>query len=46
MCYDPDFLDLKWKQYLKINNYSIADVDLDEFIRWAYRSYEAQKSNL
>ena len=36
MCYDPDFLDLKWKQYLKINNCSIADVDPDEFVRWAY----------
>ena len=36
MCYDPDFLDLKWKQYLKINNCSIQDVDPDEFVRWAY----------
>ncbi len=36
MCYDPDFLDLKWKQYLKINNSSIEDVDPDEFVRWAY----------
>ena len=36
MCYDPDFLDLKWKQYLKINNCSIEDVDPDEFVRWAY----------
>ena len=36
MCYDPDFLDSKWEQYLKINNCSIEDVDPDEFVRWAY----------
>ena len=36
MCYDPDFLDSKWKQYLKINNCSIRDVDPDAFVRWAY----------
>ena len=36
MCYDPDFLDSKWKQYLKINNSSIEGVDPDAFIRWAY----------
>ena len=36
MCYDPDFLDLKWKQYLKINHCSIEEVDPDEFVRWAY----------
>ena len=36
MCYDPDFLDSKWKQYLKINNCSIEGVDPDAFVRWAY----------
>ena len=36
MCYHPDFLDSKWKQYLNINNCSIGDVNPDEFVRWAY----------
>ena len=36
MCYDQGFLDLKWKQYLKISKCPIEEVDPDDFVRWTY----------
>jgi hypothetical protein len=36
MCYHPNFLDLKWKEYLKLNKCSFEEVDPDNFVRWTY----------
>jgi hypothetical protein len=36
MCYNPNFLDLKWKEYLKLNKCSFEEVDPDDFVRWTY----------
>ena len=36
MCYHPNFLDLKWKEYLKLNKCSFEKVDPDDFVRWTY----------
>ena len=36
MCYHPNFLDLKWKEYLKVNKCSFEEVDPDNFVRWTY----------
>ena len=36
MCYHPNFLDLKWKEYLKLNKCSFEGVDPDDFVRWTY----------
>ena len=36
MCYHPNFLDLKWKEYLKLNKCSFEEVDPDDFVRWTY----------
>ena len=36
MCYHPNFLDLKWKEYLKLNKCSFKEVDPDDFVRWTY----------
>ena len=44
MCYDPDFLDLKWKEYLKINKCSVNDVDPDDFVRWTYSEAMAHRN--
>ena len=44
MCYDSGFLDLKWKEYLKINKYSVNDVDPDDFVRWTYSEAMAHRN--
>ena len=44
MCYDPGFLDLKWKEYLKINKCSVNDVDPDDFVRWTYSEAMAYRN--
>ena len=44
MCYDPGFLDLKWKEYLKINKCSVKDVDPDDFVRWTYSEAMAHRN--
>jgi hypothetical protein len=44
MCYDPGFLDLKWKEYLKINKCSFNDVDPDDFVRWTYNEAMAHRN--
>ena len=44
MCYDPGFLDLKWKEYLKINKCSVNDVDPDDFVRWTYSEAMAHRN--
>ena len=44
MCYDPGFLDLKWKEYLKINKCSVIDVDPDDFVRWTYSEAMAHRN--
>ena len=44
MCYDPDFLDLKWREYLKINKCSVNDVDPDDFVRWTYSEAMAHRN--
>jgi len=44
MCYDSGFLDLKWKEYLKINKYSVNDVDPDDFVRWTYSEAMAYRN--
>ena len=44
MCYDPCFLDLKWKEYLKINKCSVKDVDPDNFVRWTYSEAMAHRN--
>ena len=36
MCYHPNFLDLKWKEYLKLNKCSLEEVDPDNFVRWTH----------
>ena len=36
MCYQPEFLDAAWAEYLSENNCVEGDVDPDGFIRWAY----------
>ncbi len=36
MCYQPAFLDRTWAEYLAKTNVSEAQVDPDEFVRWAY----------
>ena len=43
MCYDPDFLDLKWREYLKINKCSVTNVDPDDFVRWTYSEAMAHR---
>ena len=44
MCYDPGFLDLKWKEYLKINKCSVKNVDPDDFVRWTYSEAMAHRN--
>ena len=44
MCYDSGFLDLKWKEYLKINKCSVNDVDPDDFVRWTYSEAMAHRT--
>ena len=44
MCYDPGFLDLKWKEYLNINKCSVKDVDPDDFVRWTYSEAMAHRN--
>ena len=44
MCYDPGFLDLKWKEYLKIHKCSVNDVDPDDFVRWTYSEAMAHRN--
>ena len=44
MCYDPGFLDLKWKEYLKINKCSVKDVNPDDFVRWTYSEAMAHRN--
>ena len=44
MCYDPGFLDLKWKEYLKINKCSVDDVDPNDFVRWTYSEAMAHRN--
>ena len=44
MCYASDFLDLKWKEYLKINKCSVNDVDPDDFVRWTYSEAMAHRN--
>ena len=44
MCYDAGFLDLKWKEYLKINKCSVNDVDPDDFVRWTYSEAMAHRN--
>ena len=44
MCYDPGFLDLKWKEYLKINKCSVTNVDPDDFVRWTYSEAMAHRN--
>ena len=44
MCYDPGFLDSKWKEYLKINKCSVKDVDPDDFVRWTYSEAMAHRN--
>ena len=44
MCYDSGFLDLKWKEYLKINKCSVNDVDPDDFVRWTYSEAMAHRN--
>lgn len=36
MCYQPEFLDKVWADYLEQNACDEAEVDPDAFIRWAY----------
>lgn len=36
MCYQPEFLDAAWAEYLNENNCAEGDVDPDGFIRWTY----------
>ncbi len=36
MCYQPDFLERMWKEYCAEEAKAAADVDPDEFVRWAY----------
>lgn len=36
MCYQPEFLDEAWSEYLRENNCKEADVNPDDFIRWTY----------
>jgi hypothetical protein len=36
MCYQPEFLDAAWAEYLNENNCAEDDVDPDSFIRWTY----------
>ena len=44
MCYDSGFLDLKWKEYLKINKCSVKNVDPDDFVRWTYSEAMAHRN--
>ena len=44
MCYDPDFLDLKWSEYLKKNKCSVKNVDPDDFVRWTYSEAMAHRN--
>ena len=44
MCYDPGFLDLKWREYLKINKCSVKNVDPDDFVRWTYSEAMAHRT--
>jgi len=44
MCYDPDFLDLKWREYLKINKCSVTNVNPDDFVRWTYSEAMAHRN--
>ncbi len=44
MCYDSGFLDLKWKEYLKINKCSVNNVDPDDFVRWTYSEAMAHRN--
>ena len=44
MCYDPGFMDSKWKEYLKINKCSVNDVDPDDFVRWTYSEAMAHRN--
>ena len=44
MCYDPGFMDSKWKEYLKINKCSVIDVDPDDFVRWTYSEAMAHRN--
>ncbi|MCR9112558.1 MAG: ATPase [Rhodobacteraceae bacterium] len=36
MCYQPEFLETSWNEYLRKNNCMEDDVDPDSFIRWTY----------
>ena len=36
MCYQPEFLQQTWSDYLNKNNCKEDEVDPDDFIRWAY----------
>ncbi|WP_338548082.1 ATPase [Roseovarius phycicola] len=36
MCYQPEFLEACWREYLSENNVSEESVDPDSFIRWTY----------
>ncbi len=36
MCYQPEFLDEAWTEYLSENNVEEAKVDPDAFVRWTY----------
>jgi len=36
MCYQPEFLEASWTEYLRKNNCMEDDVDPDSFIRWTY----------
>lgn len=36
MCYQPEFLQQTWADYLNENNCKEDEVDPDDFIRWAY----------
>lgn len=36
MCYQPEFLDTAWAEYLRENNLQEGEVDPDNFIRWTY----------
>ena len=36
MCYQPDFLDQAWKEYLDERDVAPGSVDPDAFVRWAY----------
>ncbi len=36
MCYQPEFLDAAWAEYLNENKCVEGDVDPDDFVRWTY----------